>query len=121
MEKHIRLIAKIYGALSIKRHYLIDTDSYHPVRLISKGKLYYYENGQAHIRMLQKGNDIALFGIGYESYISEGLNSETKAVNVGRKWERYKAKYPEYRFLMNCLEEHSDSEEQKRVCIFKYN
>ncbi|MCL6265979.1 hypothetical protein [Flagellimonas myxillae] len=100
-------------------------------RLMSDGKLYYYENGIPHIDMLLKDSDSAsyLASMGYTAYISTELDSEMIPLTSGtnlidrkrakKKRKRFRKENTEHEELFNCIR--NTAIETLRRCISKYN
>lgn len=100
------------------------------VRVMSKGKLTYYENGWAHIQMIFHKRNSAFFNAkqGYESYVSKDLNSlliplshGANYIDIKRAKKRRKnflEKYPEYNELIKCAK--NSGIERIRRCVTRF-
>lgn len=81
-----------------------------PTRLISLGKIAYYENGVAHLTMIKNNKDSGSFSIGYFCYLSKNIGSElipmpTNLISdVKKDIKNFKEKHPEYKDLFDCIE-----------------
>lgn len=73
-----------------------------PMLVTSIGKLCYHENGLAHLRMIESGDDYAFFEVGQYFNLSKDLNSE-----VIYEYEKYLKKFrdenPEYKDVYECI------------------
>jgi hypothetical protein len=91
-------------------------------RVVSSGKITYYENGDAHLIMLIGGTNEAIFTQGYYCYVSKDLESEitpmpTKQLLGARKQiNEFKEDYPEYSTLFDCIGKNYDYE-HVRTCV----
>ncbi len=92
-----------------------------PVKLISNGKIHYYENGWAHIIMARNGTtegDV----LGSKCYVSENIYSEiinlpeNKVVKKLPRIVELMASFPEYVTLFECMGKGYDIE-RIRKCI----
>lgn len=88
--------------------YRTDTNYEMPVKLISFGRLCYYENGPAHLAMMKNGTNSAEFGIGAFCYASVDLRSEIfqfsgKKSDGKKAREHFVAVDPIYAEYFDCL------------------
>lgn len=80
-----------------------------PARVISFGKIVYYENGIAHLSMLKFGESFGQYDKGYAGYFSKSINSEMVPIptqilsDAKRAIRRFKKEHPEYKELFDCL------------------
>lgn len=103
-----------------------------PVKLVSKGKLFYYENGAANIKMLIEESSSAYyrnFFDGSSAYISKDINSTLiplggpyddilTRIRVKKKIKKFKQKYPEFDLFFECLR--NNRIETIRRCITNF-
>ena len=96
-----------------------------PVRVISAGKIIYYENGPANIQMIMNESSSATIRIGYLTYLSKDLTSDiyplpSSPVSDAKKWyKKFRKQYPEYQELYDCIDK-SLSYEVNRKCISEF-
>lgn len=88
----------------------IDKRHTQPTRVISVGKICYYENGVAHLQMMKKNTTEGNFSVGYYCYVSKNLNSELIPMpgslisDARKKIKRFKAANSQYKKLFDCIE-----------------
>lgn len=81
-----------------------------PARVISVGKIIYYENGIAHLSMIRDNKESGDFSIGYYCYVSKNINSELIPMpaslisDARKKIKKFKAENSEYKELFDCIE-----------------
>ena len=75
--KKIKIPAnEIWGVYFNGAIFRTDTRTHQFARLLSKGKICYYENGAAHLNMIGRKTELGQFPIGYYAYVSKDLESE---------------------------------------------
>ncbi|AXT54669.1 hypothetical protein D1815_02460 [Aquimarina sp. AD1] len=101
-----------------------------PVRVISVGKLVYYENGKAHLDMLLDDSSEGSYSRfdGYSCYISQNLNSNltpigrwstlVKRIRLKKKLKAFRKENPEHESFFKCLRNYKM--ETIRRCISEY-
>jgi hypothetical protein len=88
----------------------IDKKYNQPTRVISIGKIIYYENGIAHLSMIRNNTKSGEFSIGYYCYVSKNINSELIPMpgllisDARKKIKKFKEENPEYKELFDCIE-----------------
>lgn len=101
-----------------------------PIRVIAIGKLVYYENGPAHIKMLRNESNSSTYGDfdGYATYISKTLTSElvpiekstimSHNIKVAKSIKDFRKVNTEYEDFFNCLNNYRI--ETVRRCIAEF-
>ena len=81
-----------------------------PLRIISVGKIVYYENGLAHLDMLKNDSESGNFSKGYYCYVSVNLLGTTVAMppelssGLYKEVEKFKKENKQYKKLFECIE-----------------
>lgn len=126
-------VKDIWGFVYKDAFFRIDHDDPRSMitRLVSTGKLFYYENGIPHLQMLFHDTDSASYraSYGYTAYISTALDSDMAPLSTGTNLldrKRAKKRRKEFREtninheeFFKCLRNYSI--ETLRRCITKYN
>ncbi|GDX47328.1 hypothetical protein LBMAG25_01460 [Bacteroidota bacterium] len=104
----------------------IDKKYNQPTRVISTGKIIYYENGIANLSMLRDNSEIGAFKIGYYCYISKSIDSELIPMPQGqfnsdlrKKVTKFKEENPEYKELFDCIDNNYNYL-SVRSCVVKF-
>lgn len=92
----------------------VEKGNTNPVRVISVGKLVYYENGFAHLNMIRTNSTSGNFERGYYAYLSKNINSEIITMPIGGwvEWAsvtKFKKENPDYDPLFQCIEQDYDN------------
>jgi hypothetical protein len=101
-----------------------DADGF-PVRVVSTGKITYYENGFAHIGILKREKSSYEYSYGHATYFSRDLKSEIFPMAYNHKKDDYKKvaafikQFPEYTSLFECIEK-VGGYEACRECVQKF-
>lgn len=80
-----------------------------PVRVLSVGKIVYYENGQSHMNMVEHNIPSSSFRYGFYCYISKDLTTDViplstySAFGTKGKIADFRKEYPEYNEFFECL------------------
>jgi len=124
--KKIRIRCRdIWGFTYDDAFFRIDTKQDLPTRVLSIGKIVYYENGFAHLGILKHNIHTGWYGKGYAGYFSEDINSEMVPVPsqpmsaAKRAIRKFKEKHPEYSELFECLGK-DFSQENLHPCLEKF-
>lgn len=110
---------------------LFRTDGNITLYVADTGKIFYFENGGAHIRMLRKEVKNAVTATGYLAYISSELNGKlyrmpdfangaTFVVGNRKQYNEFKKKFPEHEEFYDCLGSSVDYLDM-RQCAKEYN
>lgn len=100
----------IWGFSYKDAFFRIDKKYNQPTRVLSIGKIIYYENGVAHLSMVKNNNESGQFTIGYFCYVSKSITSELIPMpgqlisDARKKIKKFKEKNPEYKELFDCIE-----------------
>ena len=124
-EKEKIKCAEIWGFLFKGQLFRIDETYGQPAKVISAGKITYYENGWAHMEMIKSGTDKGEYAIGYYGYLSNDLNSKMTPLPIGlsdakKKFKDFKASNLQHGALYDCMED-GKSLDVTRNCVAKYN
>ena len=106
---------------------LFRTDHVHdqPVRLLSFGKICYYENGIAHLNMLKNDSESGSFSIGYYCYVSATIDGtlvpmpSTLLSDARKKIKKFKEANPQYKDLFDCIEKNYNYQ-NVRPCVEEF-
>ncbi len=82
-----------------------------PVRLMSQGKICYYENGAAHLSMLSTGKSSGTAQGGVHSFFSAKINSEIvpfKGTDERSESGMLFRSNSDYKYLIGCLKKYMD-------------
>ena len=96
-----------------------------PTCVISIGKVVYYENGEAHLEMIDKGSSSGSYEVGNFSYLSRDLNSELVPMPLSwaaagkKKYVEFTQKNPEFKKLYDCIETRYDYQ-KIRNCVEQF-
>ncbi len=122
-KKKVRFIGKKIWGFSIEDHLFRTAIAGIPYKLISKGKLCYYENGIAHLEMISRKKDSSSNTFGSLTMLSKSLYSELIPIGSDAfqgKYNKLKKKYPQYKSLYKCLEDDLDYK-NFRKCFEEFN
>jgi len=80
-------------------------------QLISKGKICYYENGIAHLKMIRDKTTHEEFSIGYYCYVSKNLETklapfpspDVQVSDANKQLRKFKKENPEYNALFKTM------------------
>lgn len=103
----------------------VDRTDNQPCRVLSLGKIVYYENGGAHLNMLNSYIAEAPIAFGYFCYLSKDINSDfvpMPAFLANKSRQEYKAfkeGNPQYKELFDCIEKDYDYK-KVRICIEEF-
>lgn len=94
-------------------------------RVIEVGNIVYYENGWAHLQMLENNTNEGEYSAGYMAYISNDLNSEMTPLPVTRgdaksMYKKFMEKNPQHAKLYDCIDK-SRTMDVMRQCTEEYN
>ena len=103
----------MWGLLNDGALYRIEPEGYLPVRLMSPGAIFYWENGFAHLRMQRDSAEAAGFEYGHASYLSHNVLSEIvpasfKADDTKSPSAKFKKAWPAYADLLDRIGEGAD-------------
>lgn len=116
---------EIWGFFYKNAFFRIDEITQLSLRVMSAGKVIYYENGAAHLTMLRDDKNSGSFSDGNFSYISQNINSEIIPINwrINKKrknpYLKLKEENPESKELFDCIEKDIDYK-NIRECFEKY-
>lgn len=110
---------------------LFRTDGNITLYVADTGKIFYFENGGAHIRMLRKDVNYAVTATGELAYLSNELNGKlyrmpefangaTFVVGNRKQYNEFKRKYPDHEDFYDCLGNSVDYHEMRK-CAKDYN
>ena len=94
--------------------------------LVSKGKIYYYENGWAHTLMVKNNSKKEEFAVGYYCYVSNSLKSpltpfpSTGISDAKKLTKEFREKYPQHEPLFKAIGKNFTLA-NVRLMIQKYN
>ena len=122
----------IWGFMYKNSLFRVDKDNsgYSLAMVVATGKLVYYENGLAHLRMLYHETNSSSYDSfdGYAAYISKDLNSfmvpiekasvYTHHIKVKKGIKKFKKEYPQFNDFFDCLRNYNI--ETVRRCIAKF-
>lgn len=110
-KKEIKTHCKdIWGFIYKDAFFRIDKNYNQPARVISAGKIVYYENGIAHLSMIRDNSESGEFSIGYYCYVSKSIDSElipmpgALVTDARKKIKSFKEENPQYVELFDCIE-----------------
>lgn len=110
-DKKIKIHCRDLWGLNYKDAFFrIDKKYNQPTRIISSGKIVYYENGIAHLSMIRDNSESGKFSIGYFCYVSKSIDSELIPMpgelisDARKKIKKFKEENPEYKELFDCIE-----------------
>jgi hypothetical protein len=104
----------------------IDKKHNQPTRVISDGKIIYYENGMAHLDMIAYNKEKGSFSMGYFCYLSKSLDSDIIPMpgqlvsDARKKIKKFKEENPEYKELFDCIENDYDYS-NVRPCVREFD
>lgn len=96
-----------------------------PVRVVSVGKIVYYENGQANMEMVEKESEYGSYKYGYQCYVSKNLNTDIVPLDTyilsdtKSKVAIFKKEHPEYNELFDCLGKRYEYK-KARTCVTEF-
>ncbi|MBL7935241.1 MAG: hypothetical protein JNM51_05465 [Bacteroidia bacterium] len=101
----------IWGFLYNGNLFRTDARTGQVARLISKGKICYYENGIAHLKMIRDKTTNETFSIGYYCYVSKNLETNlvpfpdpnSQVSDANKLLRRFKKDNPEYEYLFKTM------------------
>ena len=100
----------------------VDRTDNQPCRVLNLGKIVYYENGGAHLNMLNDYSTEATISFGYFCYLSKDLISDfvpMPAFLANKSRQQYKAfkeENPQYKELFECIDKDYDYK-KVRICV----
>lgn len=100
----------------------VDRTDNQPARIVSDGKIVYYENGHAHVNMLKNYSAEATVGFGHFCYLSKDLESDFVPMpaylvsKAKQKLKAFKDENPQYNDLFDCIEKDYDYK-KVRTCV----
>ena len=100
---------KGYWGFTYKDHLFRVTVYNNPAMLIKSGKICYYENGAAHMDMLNDATTTETFITGYSFYFSQTEDSELYALPAGdisnsaKRLKSFQKEHPEHVKLFDCI------------------
>lgn len=95
------------------------------VKLVSNGKIVYWENGLANLEMCENGSTSAEMNVGYYCYFSATLDGKVtpfprdKVDTASKLWKKFKEDHPEHAELFECIGD-SLNYHLVRSCVTKY-
>lgn len=114
---------EIWGFTYKENIFRINHYSYRPVKVVSNGKIVYYENGLAHLKALKNESQLgAAFNTATEGYpclISKSLSSYIFPLKE-HKFSRLKKKFPDDSEFLNCLNMKNLYYKLVRQCVEEY-
>jgi hypothetical protein len=95
-----------------------------PVRLMSYGAVYYWENGFAHLHMQHDSTEASGFEYGRAAYLSKDVQSEIvpasfKADDTRSASAKFREDYPAYGSMLDCIGEGTELD-SVRQCVVEY-
>lgn len=81
-----------------------------PARLMSFGKIFYYENGVAHLDILQRNSTVGSSPSSFMVFFSKSLETPVVACTSNKTmvaripYKKFKEDYPEYKALFDCMD-----------------
>ena len=102
--------SKIWGFQYHYKLFRSGKDGTPPLRIISAGKIVYYENGLAHLEMLKNDSENGNFSKGFYCYVSVNLLGKTVAMppelsnELYKEVEKFKKENKQYKKLFECIE-----------------
>jgi hypothetical protein len=102
-----------------------DRNHNQPVRVMSIGKIIYYENGQASMEMLRKNKEYSDFRFGYYCYVSKSLATDIIPLDnyvfgdTKSKISAFKKQYAEFKVFFDCLGKRYEYD-KVRLCIKEF-
>ena len=125
--KKVRIRCKdMWGFVYKDALFRIDKRTNQPTRLISLGKIAYYENGVAHLSMLRDKSKEGSVTRGYFSYVSKDLSSKMVPMpkqllsDARKKIKKFKKNHPEYKSLFECIGKRYSNYFMVRQCIDEF-
>ena len=99
-------------------------DDFFPVKLLSKGDFFYFENGVSHMSIILKNKKSDRTYMGNLAYFSKGLNENIIPIyrvngRYSKQYKRYKKENPQYSTLFECIKSSHDrwSTDKIRKCF----
>jgi hypothetical protein len=95
------------------------------IKLVSNGKIVYWENGLANLEMCENGTTSAEVNIGYFCYLSTTLDGKVtplprdKMDTANKPWKKFKEEHPEHAKLFECIGNSLDYD-LVRGCVARY-
>lgn len=96
-----------------------------PARLMSFGKIFYYENGLAHLNMLKNNTDSGSTPSSFMFFFSKSLETPVVACTSYRAsgshiiYQQFKDDYPEYKVLFDCINDNYHVDTARR-CVSSF-
>jgi hypothetical protein len=126
-KKKYRLYGEDFWGLDYKEAlFIVDPHSKKEfARLVSVGKICYYENARAHLYMLREGTTSGEV-VGRFCYVSKEVGSRMYGIPVGgidgatKQIKDFLAEYPEFKSVVECLSENPYNYTIKRPCVEKF-
>ncbi|HRO40449.1 MAG TPA: hypothetical protein PLV70_08410 [Flavobacteriales bacterium] len=113
---------RIWGFLNKGMLYRIEQEGRLPVRLMSQGAIWYWENGFAHLRMQKDSAEAAGFEYGHAAYLSHDLKGTIVpaafAVDDTRSASaKFKAAWPAYKDLLESIGDGTDMDRVRQLVV----
>jgi hypothetical protein len=115
---------KIWGFRYNNILFRIEPEGDMPVRLMSHGAVYYWENGFAHLHMQHDTTEASSFEYGRAAYLSKDVQGaivpacfrtgDTKSASA-----KFRDAYPAYGSMLSCIGEGTELE-RVRQCVVEY-
>lgn len=110
----------IYGFIYKDVLFRIDEFSKQPARLMSHGKIFYYENGLGHLDILKHNKETGLSPSPLSVFFSKSINTPVVATGTRKPYNNFKKYHPEYNELFNCIDESRYYVETGRRCVAQF-
>jgi hypothetical protein len=100
---------KMWGFTYKDALFRVDEFNKVPARLMSHGKIFYYENGIAHLDMLKNNSQSGSSPSSFMVFFSKSLETPVVAFTSNKTmvaripYQKFKKNYPEYKELYDCM------------------
>lgn len=121
-KKHKVRCKDIWGFTYRDALFRVDERNNQPARLVSHGKIFYYENGVAHLSTLKADSYFAT-SFGFAVYFSNTIDSEVIAFTSNvtmasrRDMKAYIKDNPQYKALFDCIGDDVTYPYTARTCV----
>lgn len=115
---------KVWGFRYNNILFRIEPEGDLPVRLMSHGAVYYWENGFAHLHMQHDTTEASGFEYGRAAYLSKDVQGEIvpasfKTDDTRSASAKFRDAYPAYGSMLDCIGEGTELD-RVRQCVVEY-
>lgn len=118
--KHKIQCKDIWGFVYKDVLFRIDEFSNQPARLMSHGKIFYYENGIAHLDMLKHNKDNGTSPSSLSVFFSKSLDTPVVSSGTSKPYNKFKTNHPEYKEFLECIDVNRHSVYTARECVAEF-